>query len=167
MGYFQVRNDSRVVIYYCRAFIRLTAGFEAFLKKNWANPGLFFVYFCSFSNTIFTEKIVDFSGIRTQIFVLEGEHADHLTTTTALALNFTFQIFSRRAGRPPEELDRGHERAAAFGKIRRLHFLPSRCCVSSRFALESYISVWPDLANFSEYLAISRGFYLVFGKISK
>ena len=37
-----------------------------------------------FSNTNFTEKIVDISGIRTGIVGGEDEHADHLTNTTAL-----------------------------------------------------------------------------------
>ena len=39
--------------------------------------------FSFFSNTNFTEKTVDVCGIRTQIVGVEGEHADHLTTTTA------------------------------------------------------------------------------------
>ena len=44
------------------------------------------VSFCSFlffSNTNFTGKTEDFSGIQTRIVGVEGEHADHLTTTTA------------------------------------------------------------------------------------
>ena len=41
------------------------------------------VYFRSFQ-AIYRIKTVDFSGIRTQIVVVEGKHADHLTTTTAL-----------------------------------------------------------------------------------
>ena len=45
--------------------------------KKWTNPCLF-LFFSFFSNTNFTEKTVGFSGIRE-----EGEHADHLTTTTA------------------------------------------------------------------------------------
>ena len=51
---------------------------------KWAKPGLFFVFFCSFLNTNFTGKTVDVSGIRTRIVGVEGEHTDHLTTTTAL-----------------------------------------------------------------------------------
>ena len=42
--------------------------------------GLFFVLFKHF----FIEKIVDFTGIRTRIVELEGEHGNHLTITTAL-----------------------------------------------------------------------------------
>ena len=42
-GYFQVRNDSRVVIYYCRAFIRLAIGCETyspnFQPASWASSG--------------------------------------------------------------------------------------------------------------------------------
>ena len=44
--------------------------------KNWANPGLFLFIFIIFNNN-FTEKIVDFSGNRTRIVGVEGEHADH------------------------------------------------------------------------------------------
>ena len=47
---------------------------------KWANPASF-VYFRSFQ-TIYKIKTVDFSRIRTQINEVEGEHADHLTTTT-------------------------------------------------------------------------------------
>ena len=51
-------------------------------------PRPLFVYFCSFQ-TQFYIKIVDFSGIRTQIVEVEGQHADPLTTTTALiTINF-------------------------------------------------------------------------------
>ena len=42
---------------------------------------LFFI----FSNTNLTEKTVGISGIRTRIVGVEGEHADHLTTTTTMA----------------------------------------------------------------------------------
>ena len=52
-----------------------------FLKKI-GQPWPHFV-FSFFSNTNFTEKIVGFSGFRTRIVGVEGEHADHLTTTTA------------------------------------------------------------------------------------
>ena len=38
--------------------------------------------FSFFSNTNFTETSVGFSGIRTRIVRVEGEHADHLTATT-------------------------------------------------------------------------------------
>ena len=47
-----------------------------FFLKNWANPGLFLFIFVLFNNN-FTEKIVDFSGNRTRIVGVEGEHADH------------------------------------------------------------------------------------------
>ena len=45
---------------------------------------LFFLFLFIFVlfNTNFTEKTVDVSRIRTQIGRVEGEHADHLTTTT-------------------------------------------------------------------------------------
>ena len=49
--------------------------FNSFFK--WAS----FSLFSFFSNTNGTEKTVGFSGIRTKIVGVEGEHADHLTTT--------------------------------------------------------------------------------------
>ena len=45
---------------------------------------LLFVYFRSFQ-TIDIIKTVDFSGIRTQILGVEGDHADRLVTTTTTA----------------------------------------------------------------------------------
>ena len=48
---------------------------------KWANPGTFLFIFV-FSNTNFTEKNEDFSGIRTQIIGIEGKIADLLTSTT-------------------------------------------------------------------------------------
>ena len=54
--------------------------FGVFLK--WANPGLFLFISRSFQ-TQFYRKTLGFSGIRTWIVGVEGEHADHLTTTTA------------------------------------------------------------------------------------
>ena len=51
-----------------------------------AHPGPLFVFFRSFKFN-FTEKFLDYSGIRTQIVGVEGDHADHLTTTTALNYN--------------------------------------------------------------------------------
>ena len=48
-------------------------------------PRPLFVLFSFFSITIL-QKIVDLSGIRTRIVGVESEHADHLTTTTALKI---------------------------------------------------------------------------------
>ena len=45
-------------------------------------PRPLFVYFRTFQIQ-FYRKIVDFSGIRTQVIRIEGEHTDHLTITTA------------------------------------------------------------------------------------
>ena len=47
-------------------------------------PRPLFCLFLIFSNTKFTEKTAGIRGIRTWIIGVEGEHADHLTTTTAL-----------------------------------------------------------------------------------
>ena len=49
-------------------------------------PRPLFVYFHSFQQE-FYRKIVDFSRTLTQIVEVEGEHADNLTTTTALGGN--------------------------------------------------------------------------------
>ena len=38
-------------------------------------------------------SFIGFSGIRTRIVGVEGEHADHLTTTTAQALSFFLSLF--------------------------------------------------------------------------
>ena len=54
---------------------------------KWAS----FCLFPFFSTNIFCRKFVDFSGNRTQIVVVEGKHADHLTTTTA-QMKFKVQI---------------------------------------------------------------------------
>ena len=56
-------------------------GLFRFLLKR-AIPGLFFVYFCYFQQQFYW-KIIDFSGIRTRMAGLEGEYADHFTSTTA------------------------------------------------------------------------------------
>ena len=54
------------------------------LFKNGPTPASFFVYFCSFQTQNLQKKTVGFSGIRTRIVRVEGKHADHQTTTTAL-----------------------------------------------------------------------------------
>ena len=51
---------------------------------KWATPGLFLVYFCHLQ-TILQNKNCRLSGIRTRIVRVEGENADHVTTTTALS----------------------------------------------------------------------------------
>ena len=45
-------------------------------------PRSLFVYFRSFQTQILQKKTVGVSRIRTRIVRVEGEHADHLTTTT-------------------------------------------------------------------------------------
>ena len=49
---------------------------------KWANPGLFLFIFVRL-NVNFYRNIVNWSGIRTKIVGVEGEHADHLTTINA------------------------------------------------------------------------------------
>ena len=53
-----------------------------YLFLNGPTPASFCL-FLLFTNTKFTEETVGFSGIRTRIVRVEGEHADHFTTTTA------------------------------------------------------------------------------------
>ena len=74
------------------AFVQCLLCFWVILGK-WTNPGLFFCLFLLFPNTNFTET-VDFSGIRTWIIGVEGEHADHVTTTVAQLEPFMVAIHS-------------------------------------------------------------------------
>ena len=50
-----------------------------FLKMDHQRP--LFVFIRSFQ-TIYILKTLDYSGIRTCIVIIEGEHTDYLTTTT-------------------------------------------------------------------------------------
>ena len=54
-----------------------------------------FVYFRSFQQQ-FYRKVLDFSGNRTRIVKVEGEHADQWTTTTAQVLD----VLSYRRSQP-------------------------------------------------------------------
>ena len=56
--------------------------------------------FFFFSNTNCTEKTVGFSGIRTQIVGIKGEHADHLTTTTTRREEIYLKILFHPSVRP-------------------------------------------------------------------
>ena len=58
---------------------------------NGGTPASFCFYFLSFKLQ-FYKKIVDFSRVRTRIVGIEGEHDDHLTTTTALNMNMHLQF---------------------------------------------------------------------------
>ena len=49
---------------------------------KWSNPDLFFIYVCSFQTQL-QKNLKGFSGIWNWNVVVEGEHADHLTTTKA------------------------------------------------------------------------------------
>ena len=67
--------------------------FHIFLKKGKPRP--LFVYYRSFHIQLHG-NIVDFSEIRTHIVGVEGEHADHLTTSTALLTFLSDQKKNRR-----------------------------------------------------------------------
>ena len=67
------------------AFVLKRRNWKGFFIKNGPTPATFCL-FSSFLNTIFTEKTVDYSGIRIRIDGVEGEHAHHLTTTKAQKL---------------------------------------------------------------------------------
>ena len=54
-----------------------------------------FPYFRSFQIHVYI-SIVDVSGIRTQIVGVEGEHADHLTTTMAQVLKLFVTFFLQK-----------------------------------------------------------------------
>ena len=58
-------------------------GFMKYCKKARPTPAPFCL-FSFFSKTILTERTVRFIGIWSRIVGVEGEYADHLTTTTAL-----------------------------------------------------------------------------------
>ena len=63
---------------------------EGLSKKSFFNgqiPASFYL-FHSFQKHILHCKSVGFSGIRTRIVRIEGDHADHLTTTTAAPIHF-------------------------------------------------------------------------------
>ena len=62
---------------------------------SWANVGDFCLYFVLF-NSNFNRKIVDLSGIRTQIVRVEGEHADQQTTTTAQGEQMFYHVFRNK-----------------------------------------------------------------------
>ena len=61
-------------------------------RHKWTIHVPFFVYFYPFQ-TISMNKNCRLSGIRTRIVLVEGEHADHLTTTTAYSFFYTI-VFS-------------------------------------------------------------------------
>ena len=50
-------------------------------------------YLGLFFPTIYRLSTVDLSWIRTRIVILEGEHADHLTTTTAQGAAIILLVF--------------------------------------------------------------------------
>ena len=54
---------------------------------KWTKPGLFLFIFVLFKQKFYI-KTVGVSGIQTRIVGVEGEHADHFTTTTAKYLTF-------------------------------------------------------------------------------
>ena len=56
---------------------------NSFFEWHWPYPGPLFVIFVLFKHKFYRKKIVGISGIRTRIVRVEGEHADHLSTTTA------------------------------------------------------------------------------------
>ena len=91
----------------CKSFARSAWRFNYpnFFKK-WANPGLFLFIFILFKHK-FYRKTAGINGIQTRIVRVEGEHADHLTTTTALnypnfltASNVEDCVFKAELSRP-------------------------------------------------------------------
>ena len=54
-----------------------------FLQSNYYYYYFVYFYLFSFFSKIYYRKTVDFTKIQTRIGRIEGEHADHLTTTTA------------------------------------------------------------------------------------
>ena len=52
--------------------------------SKWAIHDLFLFIFVLGTQKFYATRIVDFRGIQTGIVGVEGEHDDHLATTTAL-----------------------------------------------------------------------------------
>ena len=69
--------------------IYILGGFNFSIFLNGPDPPASFCLFSFFSSTEITENLSGFGRIRTGIVRIEGEHAYHLTTTTA-DLNFHF-----------------------------------------------------------------------------
>ena len=74
-----VEGGGKLCLYLLRNNVR--DQWPANLINNGPTPASFCL-FSFFSNTNFTEKTVGFSEIRTRIVGVEGEHVDHLTTTS-------------------------------------------------------------------------------------
>ena len=55
-----------------------------------------------FPSPLYTIKIVDFSGIQTRIIGVDGEHADHLTTTMYLQISSFLTDFHWLVSVPPK-----------------------------------------------------------------
>ena len=102
-----VRCIERTKTFGCRNFLKAGSG----NGENVANTGH---ELCNISTNISnnssitissfrtncTEKTVGFSGIRTQIVGIKGEHADHLTTTTTRREEIYLKILFHPSVRP-------------------------------------------------------------------
>ena len=75
----------------CFPFFLVFSFLSLFQKIGQPRP--LFRLFLFFSDTNFTGKTVGVSGIQTRIVGVEGEHADHLTTTTFLIFIFIYRLF--------------------------------------------------------------------------
>ena len=92
-------------------------------------PGLFLFIFV-FSNTNFTEKTVGISRIQTRIVRVEGEHANHLTTTTALAkYDLVNQILCKVW--PENTCTKGKDHSTAGLQFNKIGFDQRRKCVGT------------------------------------
>ena len=75
-------HESFLATFFYRLYLLIKIGknyVNIFL--NGATPASFFI-FVLFKHQFYRKKTVGFSGIQTLIVGVEGEHADHLTTTT-------------------------------------------------------------------------------------
>ena len=85
----KIKKDANAIRLWVKLWTNETNVQTGFFQ--WANPGLFFVYFRSFQYQ-FYRKIVDLSWILTRIIGVEGKHAEHLTTTTAHVQTVCYQF---------------------------------------------------------------------------
>ena len=53
------------------------------------------VYLCSFQTQILQKNTVGFGGIQIRIIGVEGEHADHMTTTTMVLPDIKLTLLPR------------------------------------------------------------------------
>ena len=107
-----------------------------------------------FPSPLYTIKIVDFSGIQARIIGVDGEHADHLTTTMYLQISSFFNRFSFTCSSSSETTHRPQRQRSATrlndrpiqrGRVRQdhVHVRQRRWEQTARIS-----GLWPFSASF-------------------